>query len=144
VDDEYVGDALRILNDQKLHDTNLVLSDRLPETEPEKGSAAEILTIPNRAARKYANHLLNGIHLCRSLEELHDHPKGGLPREGMLAKTYSAGSMNIRKTRCYMGMEAVNLQIAQYREEQAVLQKQEKELEGHIASLRTLKDALVR
>ncbi|MBR5115465.1 MAG: AAA family ATPase, partial [Lachnospiraceae bacterium] len=126
VDDAYVDEALRILNDRKLHDTNLVLSDRLPDTEPERGSGAEILTIPNRAARRYANYLLNGIHLCQTLEELHDHPKGGLTRDGMLAKSYSAGSMNIKKTRCYMGMEAVNLQIAQYRQEQEALQKQEK------------------
>ncbi|MFR8178975.1 MAG: hypothetical protein ACLU80_02730 [Dorea sp.] len=40
-----------------------------------KGSAAEQLVIPNVDARRYANYLLNGIHLCDSLNELHEYPK---------------------------------------------------------------------
>lgn len=40
--------------------------------------AMEILVIQNVFARRYANYLLNGIHLCENLEELHEYPKGGL------------------------------------------------------------------
>ncbi len=39
--------------------------------------------IPNIYARRYANLLLNGIHLCESWKELHEHPRGGLMKDGM-------------------------------------------------------------
>ena len=43
--------------------------------------AMEILVIQNVFARRYANYLLNGIHLCENLEELHEYPKGGLGKD---------------------------------------------------------------
>ena len=52
----------------------MVITDKLPETDISAGSAAEMLVIPNVYARRYANYLLNGIHLCGSLEELHEYP----------------------------------------------------------------------
>lgn len=117
VDDRYVESALRIMNNRKLHDTNLVMSDKLPDADAEPGTAAGVLSIPNSAARKYANYLLNGIALCDSIEELHAHPKGGLMRDGMLAKSYAAAMMDMRNTQCYMGAEAVELQTKAYQKE---------------------------
>lgn len=122
VDNAYVQEALQILNAKKLHETNIIIGDKLPESEIQKGSAAEILDIPNVIARKYANYLLNGIYLCDSVEELHNHPKGGLMRDGMLAKSYSATMMDMSKTMCYMGRDVIELQIREY-------QKKKKELE---------------
>ena len=75
-----------------------MITDKLPETEAVEGSAAEILRIPNVYARRYANYLLNGIHLCENLEELHEYPKGGLMRDGMLAKSYAVAMMDMRRT----------------------------------------------
>lgn len=111
VDDEYCDVALRILMDKKLTNANVVLSDKIPDSDIEKDSAAEILEIQNKAARKYANYLLNGIHLCNTIEELHDHPKGGLMKDGMLAKSYAASMMKINDVVPCLGKKVVELQL---------------------------------
>ena len=127
VDNAYVQEALQIMNAKKLHETNIIIGDKLPAEEVKKGSAAEILDIPNVIARRYANYLLNGIHLCDSVEELHDHPKGGLMRDGMLAKSYSAAMMNMNKTMCYMGRDVIELQIKEYQKKKKELEEKENE-----------------
>lgn len=123
VDGDYCEEAIRILQDKKLHQVNVVITDKLPETGEEPGSAAELLSIPNIYARRYANYLLNGIHRCESLEELHEHPKGGLMKNGMLAKSYAVSMMDMKKTRFYLGTDAIKLQLAQLREEQEAERK---------------------
>jgi len=112
VDDEYCDVALRILKDKKLTNANVVLSDKIPDSDIEKDSAAEILEIKNKAARKYANYLLNGIHLCHTIEELHDHPKGGLMKDGMLAKSYAASMMKINEVVPCLGKNVVEMQLS--------------------------------
>lgn len=111
VDDEYCDVALRILKDKKLTNANVVLSDKIPDSDIEKDSAAEILEIKNKAARKYANYLLNGIHLCDTIEELHDYPKGGLMKDGMLTKSYAATMMKINDVVPCLGKNVVELQL---------------------------------
>ncbi len=125
VDDVYVGEALQILNEKHLRDVHLVITDKIPDSEIQAGSAAGILEIPNRSARRYANYLLNGIHLCDSVEELHEYPKGGLMRDGMLAKSYSATMMDMSRTMCFMGQDAVDIQKKEY-------EKEKQELDGKI------------
>ena len=99
VDGAYCHKAMQILQKERIYDGNVVITDKLPETEAVEGSAAEILRIPNVYARRYANYLLNGIHLCENLEELHEYPKGGLMRDGMLAKSYAVAMMVSRRRR---------------------------------------------
>ena len=111
VEDEYCDVALRILKDQKLTNANIVLSDKIPDSDIEENSAAEILEIKNKGARKYANYLLNGIHLCDSIEELHDHPKGGLMKDGMLAKSYAASMMRTNDVVPCLGKNVVEMQL---------------------------------
>lgn len=111
VDDEYCDVALRILKEKKLTNANVVLSDKIPDSDIEKDSAAEILEIKNKAARKYANYLLNGIHLCHTIEELHDYPKGGLMKDGMLAKSYAATMMKISDVIPCLGKNVVDMQL---------------------------------
>lgn len=123
VEGDHCKEAMQILQDQKLHQANVVITDKLPETGEEPGSAAELLSIPNIYARRYANYLLNGIHRCESLEELHEHPKGGLMKNGMLAKSYAVSMMDMKKTRFYLGTDAIKLQLAQLREEQEAERK---------------------
>lgn len=118
VDGKYCMDAMKVLQDKKLYSANVVITDKLPESERIKGSAAEILSVPNVFARRYANYLLNGIHLCDTLEELHDHPQGGLMKNGMLAKSYAVANMKMQKTRYYLGVDAIKLQLGQLRKEQ--------------------------
>ena len=111
VDDEYCGLALKILKEKNLIDANVVLSDKIPENDIEKDSAAGILEIKNKAARKYANYLLNGIYLCDTIEELHNHPKGGLMKDGMLAKSYAATKMKVSDIVPYLGKNAIEMQL---------------------------------
>lgn len=128
VDGEYCHKAMEILQNKSLHQVKVVITDKLPETDIQPGSAAEVLTVPNVFARRYANYLLNGIHLCSTLEELHEYPKGGLMKNGMLAKSYAVSNMDTQKTEFCLGEDAVRLQL-----ERALEKKKEKEEErGHI------------
>ena len=43
--------AMQILQKERIYDGNVVITDKLPETEAVEGSAAEILRIPNVYAR---------------------------------------------------------------------------------------------
>lgn len=110
VDGKYCHEAMKVLQEKKLYAANVVITDKLPESDVIKGSAAEQLIIPNVYARRYANYLLNQIHLCESLEELHEYPKGGLMKDGMLAKSYSVACMNIKKTQICLGQDAIEWQ----------------------------------
>ncbi|SHK79159.1 SbcC/MukB-like Walker B domain-containing protein [Fibrobacter sp. UWEL] len=132
VDDEYCDVALRILKDKKLTNANVILSDKIPDSDIEKDSAAEILEIKNKAARKYANYLLNGIHLCHTIEELHDYPKGGLMKDGLLAKSYAASMMKINEVVPCLGKNVVEMQ----------LKMKEREKEQTAANLQSLADQI--
>lgn len=134
VDDEYCSIALNVLREKKLFSINIVLSDKLPESETAENSAASVLNIKNKAARKYANYLLNGIHLCETEEELHEHPKGAIMVDGTLAKSYSASLMEIRKTRFCMGSDVIKIQLKQ-------AQKDKEEL---ISNINVVKESITK
>lgn len=123
VDGKYCHKAMEILEQRRLYGVHVVITDKLPETAVSAGSAAEMLVVPNLYARRYANYLLNGIHLCDSLEELHEYPKGGLMKNGMLAKSYAVSNMDMDKTELCLGGDAIKLQLN--RKEEAKRQKQE-------------------
>ena len=111
VEPKFVQAAMHILQQRKLYHGNLVMSDKLPESDIQAGSAAEQFVTANPWARRYLNYLLNGIHLCSSLEELSEYPLGGLMKDGMLAKSYAVSLMNIGKTTVFMGKDAVKRQL---------------------------------
>ena len=138
VDDEYCDVALRILKDKKLTNANVVLSDKIPDSDIEMDSAATILEIKNRAARKYANYLLNGIHLCNTIEELHDHPKGGLMKDGMLAKSYAASMMKINDIIPCLGKNVVEIQLKIKEREREQTSAYQQRLIDQINTLRDL------
>ena len=117
VDDEYCHEALKILNEKNIYKTSVILTDKIPETEIEEQSAASVLNITNKGARRYANYLLNGIHLCENIEELHEHPKGGITKDGMLCKSYAASLMQIQKTQVCLGNNVVKIQLEQTKKE---------------------------
>ena len=116
VDGAYCHEAMKILQEKQIYTASVVITDKLPDTEIQPGSAAEQFVIPNIFARRYANYLLNGIHLCDSLEELHAYPKGGLMKDGMLAKGYAISFMNINKTEICLGKDAIEEQKKQVQE----------------------------
>ncbi len=139
VDGEYCHKAMQILKKEHLYEGNVVITDKLPETEPVAKSAAEILKIPNVYARRYANYLLNGIHLCENLEELHEYPKGGLMRDGMLSKSYAVSMMNMSKTELCLGSDAIRCQLEQAEkdlEELNAIQMADKESLSHVVRCR--------
>lgn len=145
VDGQYCHEAMKILQEKKLHAANVVITDKLPDSEVIKGSAAEQLVIPNIYARRYANYLLNRIHLCETLEELHEYPKGGLMKDGMLAKSYSVACMDIKKTQICLGQDAIEWQKKAVLEKKYVIQDEYQRKNdalakvcGKISSLRTL------
>ena len=133
VDGKDCHKAMEILERKAIHDVQVVITDKLPDTKVVQGSAAEVLTIPNVFARRYANYLLNGIHLCDSLEELHEYPKGGLMKNGMLAKSYAVTYMDIRKTEFCLGEDAIRHQLKkalETKEDKKIsLQQEEKALD---------------
>ena len=139
VDGAHCYKAMQILQKERIYDGNVVITDKLPETEAVEGSAAEILRIPNVYARRYANYLLNGIHLCENLEELHEYPKGGLMRDGMLAKSYAVAMMDMRRTELCLGADAIRCQLEQSRkelEELQVVQRVDKEALSQVIKYR--------
>lgn len=131
---KYVRDVLRIIDEKNIYWAHAVVTDRLPDTldQTRPESAAEQLIISNKAARRYANYLLGGIHLCEDRDQLHDHPLGGLMQNGMLAKSYAVTKMDMRKTRICLGKDAIEIQ------KKAVM----RELEASEQLLRALKSSL--
>ena len=117
VDDEYCHEAIKILNEKNIYKTSVILTDKITETEIEEKSAASVLNITNKGARRYANYLLNGIHLCENIEELHEYPKGGITKDGMLCKSYAASKMQIQKTELCLGNNVVKIQLEQAKKE---------------------------
>lgn len=123
VEGKYCHQAMELLKQKSIHGIHVVITDKLPETPIAQGSAAQLLTIPNVFARRYANFLLNGIHRCASMEELHEHPKGGLMSNGMLAKSYAVSNMDLEQTEFCLGGDAVKHQLNRALEEKKEIQE---------------------
>ncbi len=111
VDGKYCETVLQIINANPSVESKVVITDKLPESEVKADSAASLLEISNVYARRYANYLLNGIHLCASVEELHEYPLGGLMTNGMLAKSYASSKMDMSKTKLFIGIDAIKQQL---------------------------------
>lgn len=142
VEGQFCHTAMEILQEKKLYAATVVITDKLAETEIKKGSAAEQLIIPNVYARRYANYLLNGIHLCNSLEELHEYPKGGLMKNGMLAKSFAVSYMNMKKTSICMGQGVVELQRKECIEKQKLLKMQQAKKSRELEQIRIRRNSL--
>jgi len=123
VDGKYCLNVLEIVNANPSMKGKVVITDKLPESDIRQDSAASLLEISNVYARKYANYLLNGIHLCESVEELHEYPLGGLMANGMLAKSYASSKMDMSRTKLFVGQDAIKQQLQDVQKE--ILSKQE-------------------
>ncbi len=143
VEGRYCLPALKIQESQKLKNIQLVLTDKLEAQEGEEGSAASLLKIPNPDARRYADYLLGRLHLCESTDELHEHPQGGLMRNGLLAKGYTTRFLRTEKTRYCLGGKALKMQLeqveAQRQEKQRDLMELEGKRDGIVTRLKSLK-----
>lgn len=130
VDGQYCEKVMEIVHKQDMKGIRVVITDKLPDKKAQAESAASMLEIPNEYGRKYANYLMNGIHLCKDIRELHEYSKGGLMKDGTLAKGFSMSRMNIDKTQIYMGKDAVKKQLEQAQREMEDLHEEEKQTEG--------------
>lgn len=139
IDEKYCKKAMEILQKRKITGTHIVITDKLPKTEPKPGTAADVLVIPNTHARLYANYLLNGIYLCNDIDELHNHPLGGITNDGMLAKGYTVSVMDFSRLKVCMGQDIVRIQLEQTIESLKLVGhkiknmfERERQLTGHI------------
>ncbi len=135
VDGKYCLEAMRIVREHKLFGVNVVITDKLPDTERIEKSAAELLEIPNVYARKYADYLLGRIRLCDTTEELHEYPKGGITKDGMLAKSYAVSMMRTKDLKYYLGTDAIRLrtqQLGREIEDNNIILKADQEKEGEL------------
>lgn len=128
VDGQYCEQVMSIVHKHQLRDIKVVITDKLPKTDIVEDSAATMLDIPNEYGRRYANYLLNGIHLCNDIKELHQYPKGGLMIDGTLAKSFTMSCMNLQRTQIFMGKDAIKQQLDKARLEKQIIEQEEKEL----------------
>lgn len=136
---------MEIVHEHQLRDIKVVITDKLPQTDIIPGSAAAMLDISNEYGRRYANYLLNGIHLCNDIQELHKYPKGGLMIDGTLAKSFTMSCMNLQRTQIFMGHNAIKQQLGKAKADKLVLEQKEKKLyedlkilSKYIASIETV------
>ena len=131
IDSQYTGEALEIFHRKKYYKLSLVLTDKLESYKANSGSAAELLNIPNKEARLYADYLLGRLHLCANLEELHNHPKGGIMADGTLAKGITARNLNFANMEYFLGQDSIKLQLEQ---KQTELKKLNSEKQNYVKS----------
>lgn len=130
IDADYVNDAMEIFHRYKFRRTQLVFTDKLEDFKSDDNSAASILTVPNKYARRYVNYHLGKIYLCNTLDELHEHYLGGLMTDGTLAKGYSIKSMDMSRIDYYIGREAIKLQLEAKQKELFVLKEKSDKLKS--------------
>ena len=128
VDGQYCEQVMEIVHEHQLRDIKVVITDKLPKTDIIQGSAAAMLDISNEYGRRYANYLLNGIHLCNDIQELHQYPKGGLMIDGTLAKSFTMTCMNLQRTQIFMGHDAIKQQLKKAKSDKVVLEQEENRL----------------
>lgn len=135
VDGQYCEQVMNIVHKHQLRDIKVVITDELPKTDITAGSAAAMLNIPNEYGRRYANYLLNGIHLCSDIQGLHQYPKGGLMIDGTLAKSFTMSCMNLQRTQIFMGYNAIKQQLEKAKEDKLSLEQDEKALNENLKVL---------
>ncbi|MBD5096794.1 MAG: AAA family ATPase [Lachnospiraceae bacterium] len=128
VNGQYCEKVMKIVHEHQLKDIKVVITDKLPKTDIIPESAAAMLDIPNEYGRRYANYLLNGIHLCNNIQEIHQFPKGGLMIDGTLAKSFTMSCMNLQRTQIFMGKDAIKQQLSKAKSDKYILEQEEKKL----------------
>ena len=118
-------EAALLLQSRKMAGAQVVLTGEVPETETREGSAAALLKIPNPAARRYANAVLNGIALCENTEELLAHAAGGLTRDGLTAEAWAVRWQDMKDVDVCLGARAFELQKEKLRIRKAALEAEQ-------------------
>lgn len=138
VDDRYVSVAMDAYKACGISTPRIVLSDKIRETDVKLESAASILTVPKPEARKYINYRLNNIHLCGSVEELHEYPTGGITADGYRAVSYSMDKMKMNDVSYTLGAQAKRLELERQKSLETQKQSEKNIVEDAIRKLENL------
>lgn len=142
VEDRYVRIARDAYKACGISTPKLVFSDKIRETDIKPESVAAILTVPKPEARKYINYRLNNIHLCGSVEELHEYPTGGITADGYRAVSYSMDKMNLEEVSYTLGAEAKRLELKRQKSLADRKQAEKKTVEDAVKNLEKLRARL--
>lgn len=132
VDDRNVDIAMAAYKECGISAPRLVLSDKIKKKDIIPESAASLLVVPKPEARKFIDFKLNNIHLCKSIEELHEYPTGGITADGYRAVGYSMDRMKMQDVSYTLGKQAKRLE----------LKRQQALAEGKRAEMRASEDIL--
>lgn len=142
VDDRCVSIAMDAYKACGISAPRIVLSDKIKETDVKLESAASILTVPKPEARKYINYRLNNIHLCGSVEELHEYPTGGITVDGYRAVSYSMDKMEMKNLNYTLGAESKRLELERLKPLADKIQSEKNIVENAIRKLENFRTRL--
>lgn len=117
-------------------------SDNIRDTDVRPESAASLLVVPNPVARKIINFKLNNIHLCKSMEELHEHSQGGITIDGYRSTGHSMYKMKMSEINYTLGSQAKRLELDRQRSLADRKQAEKNAAEDVIRTLEALRSRL--
>ena len=115
VEDKYVSIASDAYKACGITTPKFYYSDNIRDTDVRPESAASLLVVPNPVARKIINFKLNNIHLCKSMEELHEHSQGGITIDGYRSTGHSMYKMKMSEINYTRGAQAKRLELDRQR-----------------------------
>lgn len=115
VEDKYVSIASDAYKACGITTPKFYYSDNIRDTDVRPESAASLLVVPNPVARKIINFKLNNIHLCKSMEELHEHSQGGITIDGYRSTGHSMYKMKMSEINYTLGAQAKRLELDRQR-----------------------------
>ena len=142
VEDKYVSIASDAYKACGITTPKFYYSDNIRDTDVRPESAASLLVVPNPVARKIINFKLNNIHLCKSMEELHEHSQGGITIDGYRSTGHSMYKMKMSEINYTLGSQAKRLELDRQRSLADRKQAEKNAAEDVIRTLEALRSRL--
>ncbi len=142
VEDKYVSIASDAYKACGITTPKFYYSDNIRDTDVRPESAASLLVVPNPVARKIINFKLNNIHLCKSMEELHEHSQGGITIDGYRSTGHSMYKMKMSEINYTLGAQAKRLELDRQRSLADRKQAEKNAAEDVIRTLEALRSRL--
>lgn len=142
VEDKYVSIASDAYKACGITTPKFYYSDNIRDTDVRPESAASLLVVPNPVARKIINFKLNNIHLCKSMEELHEHSQGGITIDGYRSTGHSMDRMRMSEINYTLGSQAKRLELDRQRSLADRKQAERNAAEDVIRTLEALRSRL--
>ena len=142
MEDKYVSIASDAYKACGITTPKFYYSDNIRDTDVRPESAASLLVVPNPVARKIINFKLNNIHLCKSMEELHEHSQGGITIDGYRSTGHSMDRMRMSEINYTLGSQAKRLELDRQRSLADRKQAEKNAAEDVIRTLEALRSRL--